>query len=94
VIGSGAGLVGPARDIAARFRGVVTLLLGDAIRVELSDIEGILDDDRLSDEDRTALHGAQQALRNILEPDTSHPASQTFYRIGARPIEMTKTSRH
>jgi hypothetical protein len=46
----------------------------------------MLQDDRLSDYERIALHGAQQALRNILEPDTWHPASQTFYRIDNRPI--------
>ena len=41
----------------------------------------------LSDEDRHALHGAQQALRNVLDRETWHPASQTFYRIDSRPIE-------
>ena len=59
----------------------------DAINAELLEIEGMLQDDRLSDYDRIALHGAQQALRNILEPDTWHPASQTFYRIDNRPSE-------
>jgi hypothetical protein len=68
--------------------------MSDAILAELLEIEGILSDDRLSDQDRTALHGAQQALRNILEPDTWQPASQAFYRIGARHIEVTGTSRH
>jgi hypothetical protein len=28
-----------------------------------------------------ALHGAQQALRNVLDPETWSQASQTFYRI-------------
>ena len=36
---------------------------------ELIEIEAMLDDDRLSDGDRFALYGAQQALRNVLEPD-------------------------
>jgi hypothetical protein len=35
--------------------------MGDAILAELLEIEGILLDERLSDEDRSALHGAQQA---------------------------------
>jgi hypothetical protein len=43
---------------------------------ELLEIEGLLQDDRLNDDDRHALHGAQQALRNILEPETWHQASQ------------------
>jgi hypothetical protein len=53
----------------------------DAIMAELLEIEGLLQDDRLNDNDRHALHGAQQALRNILDPETWHQASQTFYRI-------------
>jgi hypothetical protein len=36
----------------------------------LLDIESLLQDDRLNDQDRYAFHGAQQALRNIFEPDT------------------------
>ena len=59
----------------------------DAINAELLELEGMLQDDRLSDYDRIALHGAQQALRNILQPDSWHPASQTFYRIDNRPSE-------
>lgn len=59
----------------------------DAINAELLEIEGMLQDDRLSDYDRIALHGAQQALRHILGPDIWHPASQTFYRIENRPSE-------
>ena len=59
----------------------------DAILAELLEIEGILLDDRLNDEDRHALHGAQQALRNVLDRDTWQPASQTFYQIDARPSE-------
>ena len=59
----------------------------DAIEAELLEIEGQLQDERLKDEDRHALHGAQQALRNVLDRDTWQPASQTFYQIDARPIE-------
>jgi hypothetical protein len=51
------------------------------------EIEGILLDDRLNDDDRHALHGAAQALRNVLDAATWHPASQTFYRVGDRPTE-------
>jgi hypothetical protein len=35
--------------------------MGDVILAELLEIEGILLDEGLSDEDRSALHGAQQA---------------------------------
>ena len=57
----------------------------DAIAAELLEIEGLLQDDSLKDEARYALFGAQQALRHILDRNTWHPASQTFYRIdGAR----------
>ena len=38
----------------------------------------------MSDHNRIALHGAQQALRHVIEPDTWQPASQTFYRIDKR----------
>ena len=48
----------------------------DAILAELLEIECLLQDDRLSDEDRHALHGSQQALRNVLDPETWHSASQ------------------
>jgi hypothetical protein len=34
---------------------------------ELFDIEGMLQDDRVNDNDRHAFHGAQQALWNVLE---------------------------
>jgi hypothetical protein len=51
------------------------------------ELEGMLQDDRLNDHDRVALHGAQQALRHIIEPESWHPASQTFYRIDNRPSE-------
>src|SRR6266403_2465847 len=50
----------------------------EAIMAELLEIEDLLQDDRLNDNDRHALHGAQQALRNILDPETWHQASQTF----------------
>ena len=59
----------------------------DAILAELLELEGLLQDERLKDEDRHALHGAQQALRNVLDPATWHPASQTFYQIDNRPHE-------
>jgi hypothetical protein len=57
----------------------------DTIDAELLDIEGLLQHERLKD--RHALHGAQQALRNVLDRDTRQPASQTFYQINNRPIE-------
>jgi hypothetical protein len=57
----------------------------DAIYAEPLELEAMLQDDRLSDYDRVALHGAQQALRHVVEPDKWHPASQTFYRIDNRP---------
>ena len=50
----------------------------DAILAELLEIESSLQDDRLNENDRHSLHGAQQALRNILDRDTWRPASQTF----------------
>jgi hypothetical protein len=59
----------------------------DAIEAELLEIEGLLQDERLKEEDRHALHGAQQALRNVLDRDTWQPASQTFYQIDNCPIE-------
>jgi hypothetical protein len=66
----------------------------DAIHAELLELEGVLQDDRLSDYDRIALHGAQQALRHVLEPDTWRPASQTFYRIDNRPSEAASLLVH
>jgi hypothetical protein len=59
----------------------------DDVEAELLEIEALLQDERLKDEDRRALHGAQQALRNVLDQDTWYPASQTFYQIDARPVE-------
>ena len=59
----------------------------DDVEAELLEIEALLQDDRLKVEDRHALHGAQQALRHVLDSDTWHAASQTFYRLDARPIE-------
>jgi hypothetical protein len=53
----------------------------DEVEAELLQIEALLQDDRLKDEDRIALHGAQQALLNVLDSDTWLPASQTFYWI-------------
>ena len=49
----------------------------DAILAELLDIESLLQDDRLNDQDRDALHCAASLAKNILEPDTWHLASQT-----------------
>ena len=66
----------------------------DAIMAELLEIEGLLQDDRLNDDDRHALHGAQQALRNILDPETWHQASQTFYRIDNKPSEAVSLLLH
>ena len=66
----------------------------DAIHAELLELEGVRQDDRLSDHDRIALHGAQQALRHVIEPDTWQPASQTFYRIDNRPSEAVSLLVH
>jgi hypothetical protein len=66
----------------------------DAIMAELLEIEALLQDDRLNDEDRHALHGAQQALHNVLEADTWHPASQTSYRLDNRPSEIVSFLTH
>jgi hypothetical protein len=66
----------------------------DAIFAELLEIESTLQDDRLNDDDRHALQGAQQALRNILDRETWHPASQTFYRIDKRPSEAASLLLH
>jgi hypothetical protein len=60
-------------------------------KAELLVIEALLQDDKLKDEDRHALHGAQQALRNVLDNDIWHLASQTFYRVDARPTEPGST---
>jgi hypothetical protein len=38
----------------------------DAILAELLEIESLLQDDRLNDQDRYALHGAQQAFETSL----------------------------
>jgi hypothetical protein len=59
----------------------------DAIIAELLELEVMLQDDRLNDRDRLALHGAQQALQHIIEPDIWQLASQTFCRIDNRPSE-------
>ena len=66
----------------------------DSIKAELTEIEAMLDDDRLSDANRFARYGAQQALRNILEPDVWQTASQSFYRIGARPSDPPSKAKH
>lgn len=57
------------------------------IRRPRCEIEGLLLDDRLKEEDRQCLHGAAQALRNVLDASTWAVASQTFYRVGERPRE-------
>jgi hypothetical protein len=70
-------------------------MIRDAIMAELLEIEGLLQDDRLNDLDRHALLGAQQAaLRNILDLETWHQASQTFYRIDNRPSEAVSLLLH
>ena len=69
------------------------MITRDAIMAELLEIEALLQDDRLNDDDRHALHGAQQALRNVLEADTWHPASQTFY-LDNRPTEIVSFLTH
>ncbi|RZN26971.1 hypothetical protein [Bradyrhizobium sp. Leo121] len=66
----------------------MTAVNRDAIEAELLEIEAILAETDLKDED----HGAQQALCHALDPDTWHPARQTFYRLGARPIEAASKS--
>jgi hypothetical protein len=66
----------------------------DAIMVELLEIEALLQDDRLNDNDRHALHGAQQALRNVLGPEHWQKPSQTFYRIDNRPSEAVSLLLH
>ena len=59
----------------------------DAIIAELLALEAMLQDDRLDDNDRLALHGAQQALRHIIQPEIWQRASRTFYRIDNRSSE-------
>jgi len=66
----------------------------DAIEREIGELELLLADDRLKDEDRFALFGAVQALSHVLDPDTWHPASQTFYRVGARPEPSPSDLQH
>ena len=66
----------------------------EAILAELTEIEAMLEDDRMSDADRFALYGAQQALRNTLEPDVWQTASQSFYRLDARPLDPPSKAKH
>ena len=68
--------------------------MSEAIIAELIEIEAMLEDDRLSDADRFALYGAQQALRNVLEPDMWQTASQSFYRLDNRPSDPPSKARH
>lgn len=65
----------------------------DAITSEIDEIEALLTDDTLSDEVRNALHGAQQAMRWALDPMTWESPSQTFYRLGGRPLPAASTKR-
>jgi hypothetical protein len=57
------------------------MMMRDAIMAELLEIEALLQDDRLNDDDRHALHGAQQALRHVLEADTWHPAASSRIKV-------------
>ncbi|KRR21390.1 hypothetical protein CQ14_07000 [Bradyrhizobium lablabi] len=66
----------------------------DAIITELSEIKAMIADDRLKDEDRFALFGAVQALSHVLDPDTWQPPSQTFYKLGDRPIPSPSAKQH
>jgi hypothetical protein len=66
----------------------------DAIEAELQEIEHAIRDDRISEDARLALMGASQALRHILDPETWHPASQTFYRLDARSDEAASPRKH
>lgn len=66
----------------------------DALERELTEIELLLADESMMDEDRFALFGASQALRYVLDPETWHPASQTFYPLGARPWQSPSDKQH
>jgi hypothetical protein len=66
----------------------------DAIINELAEIEHMLQDERLSDDDRFALMGASQVLRHVLDRETWQSASQSFYRLDARPDEAASSRRH
>ena len=85
---------GQCANCAVKKRRIIYRSRHDDARRELLEIEALLQDDRLNDDDRHALHGAQQALRNVLEDDTWHPASQTFYRIDNRPSEIISFLTH
>lgn len=65
----------------------------DRILAELLEVTEVLLDHRLPEEDRAALQGAQQALRNVLNPDAWEPASEIFFRIGTRR-KSAGTSQH
>lgn len=65
----------------------------DRILAELLEITEVLLDHRLPEEDRAALQGAQQALRNLLDPGAWEPASEIFFRIGGR-TKSAGTSQH
>lgn len=63
----------------------------EVIEADLYEIEAILADEDLKDEDRAALFGPQQVHRRVSE---TWPASQTFYRVGTRPVEAASNRRH
>lgn len=64
------------------------------IEIELMEIEAQLDDGRLSEDCRQALHGAAQALRWVLEPDEWATPTQTFYPLARRPLEPVSRAVH
>jgi hypothetical protein len=88
------GLVLEASSPRERESSIILFMSRDAIMAELLEIEGMLQDDRLNDNDRHALLGAQRALRNVLDPETWHQASQTFYRIDNKPSEAVSLLLH
>ena len=63
----------------------------DAIEAELLEIEGMLQDEKLKDEDRHALHGASQALRSMLESQTRLP-ELSIELVAARKGRITSSS--
>jgi hypothetical protein len=62
--------------------------------IMLLEIEGLLQDNRLNDDDRHAVQSAQQALRKVHDPESWHQASQTFYRIDNKPSEAVSLLVH
>ena len=76
-----------------RPRSAKRILNRDAIIAERIELEGLLQDDRLNDYDRLALHGAQRALQHIIEPDIWRSASQSFRRMDSWTIARVKRDR-